>query len=237
MSSIHRSNASIMTLKEIMELGFVAGVSSYTYSSPVNNYTETNSTSKPDGWDGLLDLESMMMIKGSPQHTFTRPESSLTSSMKGELHSQIQGICDGGLASFCKTPSGHVAFDLSNLVSEYSRVDYTVDIYYDTKSSTPCREEKCLQSMENLLSKSSETVIDLSNIRRPPPPILEISEIQAPLDNILSLDVSAEEPRSLGFVKTDALSLETSSSAIILPWAATSKRHCIPALVSICYDK
>ncbi|XP_044842038.1 uncharacterized protein LOC123348574 [Mauremys mutica] len=236
MSSTQRSSTNLVTLKEILEHGFVAGASSCINFSPgISYYLETDSTSKPDAWDGILDLENT--TKGSSQLVLKWPES-LSSCVKGDLNCVTQGLCDGGLAYFCKTPSVPVTFDLSSVVSESnSRANSIIDVFCDAKSSTPCKEEKHPKSMENLLSKSSEITTEFSSLRKPPPPIWEISEIQAPLDNTLSLDASVEELRSLGSLKPDTPSLEKSVFAIALAWpGAATKRSYAPAFRSLSYD-
>ncbi|XP_039353802.1 uncharacterized protein LOC120380292 [Mauremys reevesii] len=235
MSSTQRSSTNLVTLKEILEHGFVAGASSCINFSPsISYYLETDSTSKPDAWDGILDLENT--TKGSSQLVLKWPES-LSSYVKGDLSCVTQGLCDGGLAYFCKTPSVPVTFDLSSVVSESnSRANSIIDVFCDAKSSTPCKEEKQPKSMENLLSKSSE-ITEFSSLRKPPPPIWEISEIQAPPDNTLSLDASVEELRSLGSLKPDTPSLEKSVFAIALAWpGAATKRSYAPAFRSLSYD-
>ncbi|XP_067410519.1 uncharacterized protein [Emydura macquarii macquarii] len=234
MSSTHRSSTNLVTLKEMLEHGFVAGASSYINFSPGSSYyVETDSTSKLDAWDGLLDLENT--TKGNSQLALKWP-GSLSSCVKGDLNCVTQGPGDGGLASFCKTPSVLVAFDLSSVASEPNRVHSIVDVFCNAKSSTPCKAEKHPKAMENSLSKSSE-ITDFSSLRKPAPPIWEISEIQAPLDNTLSLDASAEELRSLGSLKPDTSSLEKSVFAIALAWpGAATKRHYAPAFKCLSSD-
>ncbi|KGL77814.1 hypothetical protein N309_10703, partial [Tinamus guttatus] len=69
------------------------------------------------------------------------------------------GVSDGSLASFCKTPRDQILFDLSGPPPEplgrglgcHSMLDVV-----SQNTSTPCRTEKHLKPLENLLSKSTE---------------------------------------------------------------------------------
>ncbi|XP_059683408.1 uncharacterized protein LOC132318813 [Gavia stellata] len=226
MLSTKRHSTSILTIKEILEKGFVAGASSHTPSSPVHSYYMDNSSaSKPDTWELLMDLDNA--TKGSSLCVVKQSES-LSSCVKTDLHSLTQGISDLSLVCFCKTHHGQATFDLSGLPCEHpSRAGCLMDVA-SQNTSTPCKKEKHPKLLENLLSKSSELAGDLSTLGKTPAPRWEISAIKAPLDTSLSLDVSTEELRLLGCSKPDTPSLET-SVVVPLAWPGAFKRH--PTLI------
>ncbi|XP_067163959.1 uncharacterized protein [Apteryx mantelli] len=225
MLSTKRKSTSILTLKEILENGFVAGASSHSHSSPVHcYYMDSSSASKPDTWELLIDLDNT--AKGSSLYVVKQSES-LNSCVKTDLHGLTQGVSDSSLVSFCKTPHGQTVFDLSGLPTEHPSRGLGCHSMMDVVSqntSTPCKMEKHPKPLENLLSKSTELVTDISTLAKPPAPRWEISEIKAPLDTNLSLDISAEELRLLGCSKLDTPSLETSSIVIPLAWPGAFKR-------------
>ncbi|XP_074964696.1 uncharacterized protein LOC142064060 [Phalacrocorax aristotelis] len=226
MLSTKRHGTSILTVKEILENGFVAGVSSHTHSSPVQSYyMDDSSASKPDTWEFLIDLDNT--TKSSSPCVIKQSES-LSSCVKTDLHSLTQGVSDLSLVCFCKTNHSQAAFDLSNLPCEHrSRAGSLMDVA-SQNTSTPCKKEKCPKPLESLLSKSIELIGDVSTLGKMPAPGWEISAIKAPLDTSLSLDVSSEELRLLGCSKLDTPSLET-SVVIPLAWPGGFKRH--PTLI------
>ncbi|XP_064377877.1 uncharacterized protein LOC135330164 [Dromaius novaehollandiae] len=230
MLSTKKNSTSILTLKEILENGFVAGASSHSHSSPVHSYyMDSSSASKLNTWELFIDLDNT--AKGSSLYVVKQSES-LNSCLKTDLHGQTQGVSDSSLFSFCKTPHGQTVFDLSGLTSEHPNRGLGCHSMMDVvlqNTSTPCKTEKHSKPLENLLSKSTELVTDISTVGKPPAPRWEISEIKVPLDTNLSLDVSAEELRLLGCSKPDTPSLDTSSVVIPLAWPGAFKR--CPALI------
>ncbi|KAK4812763.1 hypothetical protein QYF61_020383 [Mycteria americana] len=226
MLSTKRHGTSILTIKEILENGFVTGASSHTHSSPVRSYYMDNSSaSKPDTWEFLMDLDDA--TKGSSLCVVKQSES-LSSCVKADRHSLTQGVSDLSLVCFCKTHRSQAAFDLSGLPCEHpSRAGCLMGMALQN-TSTPCKKEKHPKPLESLLSKSIELISDLSTLGKTPAPRWEISAIKAPLDTSLSLDVSTEELKLLGCSKPDTSSLET-SVAIPLAWPGAFKRH--PTLI------
>lgn len=221
MLSTKRRTASILTVKEILENGFVAAAPGCTHSSPVRSYyADSGTASRPSTWELLVDLESV--TKGSSLCVLKQPEV-LGSCVKAELQSLTQGSSDISLVCFCKTPYGHAASELSGLPSQAGCL---MDVA-SRNTSTPCKKEKHPKPLESLLSKSTEHLSDFPTPGKPPGPRWEISDIKAPLDASLSLDTSTEELRLLGCSKPDTPSLET-SVVIPLTWPCTFKRH--PAL-------
>lgn len=213
-----QSFESMLSLKDIMENGFLISSSSYSISPGSSSFLEMNSIPKCDVWDCTSNMQNV--VKGSSP-ALKSTECSL-STMKGDL----QVSCDGA-TSFCKTPLQPYAFDLSNVSSSNnSKVNSTVDVFSATKSSTPCKEEKSSKLTENMLLKSSEMNDETVFKKPPPPPMWEISGIQAALDNTLSLEGSLEDLGSLGSMKTDTPSLEMSHIAMPLGSNVVSiKRH------------
>ncbi|CAM9572171.1 unnamed protein product [Bubo scandiacus] len=221
MLSTKRHSTSILTIKEILENGFVARASSCTDSSPVcSYYMDNSSASKPDTWELLMDLDNA--TKGSSLCVVKQSES-LSSCVKTDLQGLTQSISDLSLVCFCKTHHGQAAFDLSGLPCEHpSTADCLMDVV-SQNTSTPCKKEKHPKLLESLLSKSTELVGDLSTLGKMPAPRWEISAIKAPLDTSLSLDVSTEELRLLECSKPDTPTLET-SVVIPLAWPGAFKR-------------
>lgn len=221
MLSTKRRSASILTLKEILENGFVAAPPGCTHPSPVcSYYADSGSASRPSTLELLVDLESV--TKSSSLCVLKQPEV-LGSCVKPDPHSLTQGSSDISLVCLCKTPYGHAASDLSGLPSQASCL---MDVA-SHNTSTPCKKEKHPKLLESLLSKSTEHLSDSSTPGKPPGPRWEISEIKAPLDTSLFLDTSTEELRLLGCSKPDTPSLET-SVVIPLTWPGAFRRH--PAL-------
>lgn len=202
MSFTQKSYSSLLLVDDIMENGFLMSSSCCSPSSSCS--LEMNSISR---FDSASNTEN---VKGSLVALKTA-ESSLNNG-KGDL----QVSCDG-VAFFCKTPVQPCTFDLSNLSSaNNSTANSMVDAFCDTKSSTPCKDEKLSKLAENVLLKSSDRN-DLSVFKKPlPPPVLEISGIQATLDNILPSEASLEELGSLAAMKPDTSSLEVSHAAVPL---------------------
>lgn len=222
MLSTTRHGTSTLTIKEILENGFVAGASSHTHSSPVcSYYMDSSNGSKPDTWELLMDLDSA--AKGSSLCVIKQSES-LSSCVKTDLHSLTQGISDLSLVCFCKTHHNQAAFDLSSLPCEHlSRAGCLMDVELQN-TSTPCKKEKHPKLLESLLSKSTELDGDLSTLGKMPGPRWEISAIKGPLDTSLCPDESTEELRLLGCSKPDTPSLET-SVVIPLAWPGAFKKH------------
>ncbi|XP_078508257.1 uncharacterized protein LOC144768459 [Lissotriton helveticus] len=155
-----------------------------------------------------------------------------------------------GLASICKTPVAPNAqlLDLSSLVSEHnSRFNNSiVDFFCDNKISTPCKckEEKPLpvESQDSKSLETSEVMIDLSGLQKPTPLVWELSEINLPFDNTLSLDTSVEEWRSPSSMVAECaspISVEKSSlaSAMSFNWTGTRpKKTTSLTFKSFAYD-
>ncbi|XP_042322078.1 uncharacterized protein LOC121930010 [Sceloporus undulatus] len=200
-----QSNASTLSLKDIMENGFLISSSSYNFSPGSSCLLEMNSIPRTEAWNKIQNMskDSSLSLKVT--------ETSLNG-MKNDL--QASG---DGAALFCKTPIQPYTFDLSNLSSaNNSKANSTVDVFCETKSSTPCKDDKVSKLTENMLLKSSE-MNDSATFKKPPaPPMWEISGIQATLDNTLSLETSIEELVSLGSMKTETPSLEMSHFAMPL---------------------
>lgn len=226
MLSTRKHGTSTLTIKEILENGFVAGAPSHAHSSPGHSYYMDNSSaSKPDTWELLMDSDNT--TKGSSLCVVKQSES-LSSSVKTDLQSVTHGVSDLSLVCFCKTHHGQATFDLSGLPCEHlSRAGCLMDMA-SQNTSTPCKKEKHPKLLENLLSKSTELISDLSTLGKTPAPRWEISAIKASLDTSLSLDVSTEELQLLGCSKLDMPSLET-SVVIPLAWPGAFKRH--PTLI------
>ncbi|XP_077191501.1 uncharacterized protein LOC143836277 isoform X2 [Paroedura picta] len=199
MSSTQKSYSSLLSIDDIMENGFLMSSSR---DSPGHSFSlEMNSISRSDSASNTENVKGSLLA--------VKPAESSLNNRKCDL----QVSCDG-VASFCKTPVQPCTFDLSNLGSaNNSTTNSMVDGFCDTKSSTPCKEEKLSKPVENALSKSSE-MNDLSVFKKPlPPPIWEISGIQATLDNTLPLEASMEELGSLTTVQPGTPSLEASQAA------------------------
>ncbi|KAJ7406513.1 hypothetical protein WISP_133522 [Willisornis vidua] len=224
MLSTQRHGSSTLTIKEILENGFVAGASSHSHSSPVQSYSrEFGSASKSDTWELLMDLNSTE--KGSFPCVVKQSES-LSSCVKTDLHSLTQGISDLSLVCHCKAHQGQATLELSGLPCEHpSRASCLMDVA-SQNTSTPCKKDKHSKPLESLLSMSSELVGDLSVLGKMPAPRWEISSIKSPLDASLSLDVSSEELRLLPCSKPDTPPLETS---VVIPWPDTFKKQ--PVLI------
>nr|XP_020656789.1 uncharacterized protein LOC110083031 [Pogona vitticeps]XP_020656790.1 uncharacterized protein LOC110083031 [Pogona vitticeps]XP_020656791.1 uncharacterized protein LOC110083031 [Pogona vitticeps] len=213
-----QSSESMLSLKDIMENGFLISSSSYSISPGSSSFLEMNSIPKSDAWDSANNMQNVVK-RSSPALKSTEYP---LNNMKGDL----QASCDGA-TSFCKTPLQPYAFDLSNVSSSNnSKVNSTVDVFCATKSSTPCKEDKSSKLTENMLLKSSE-MNDETIFKKPaPPPVWEISGIQATLDNTLSLEASLEDLGSLGSLKIDTPSLEMLHLAMPLASNGVStKRH------------
>lgn len=227
MLSTKQHGTGILTIREVLETGFVVGTSSHIHSSPVHHYyMDSSSASKPDTWELLPDPDNA--AKGSSLSVVKQSESQ-SSCVKTDLHSLTQGTSDLSLVCFCKIHHSHkAAFDLTGSPCEHpSRAGCLMGIM-SQNTSTPCKKEKHPVLLESLLSKSTELVSELSTLGKIPAPTWEISAIKAPLDTSLSLDVSTEELRLLGCSKSDTPSLET-SVVIPLAWPGAFKKH--PTLI------
>lgn len=202
-----------------METGFLIGTSSCSNSTGSSCFLEHNSSSKADAEDSASQV-----VKDRSQG-LKLMESSLNSA-KGNLLVSCDDVAT------CKTPILSCTFDLSNLSSaNNSKASSMVDVFCDNKYSTPCKDEKVAKLDENL-SKSTE-MNDLAVFKKPPPPPLwEISGIQATLDNnTLSLEASGEELGSLSMLKPDTPSLEMSHYQLqALENVTSAVRHLAPAL-------
>ncbi|XP_025024709.1 uncharacterized protein LOC112541064 [Python bivittatus] len=200
-----QSHRSTLSLKDILDNGFLISASSCSHSPSSSLFLDMNSVPKSELWDSTNYIHNIS--KGNTL-TIKVTESSL-GSVKGDL----QTSCDSG-TSFCKTPFQPSAFDLSNFSANNSKANPIVNTFHDTKSSTPCKEDKASVLTENMILKNSE-MSDFVVFKKPlPPPIWEISGIQATLDNTLSLEASLEDTGSLGCMKTDTPSLEVSHFAM-----------------------
>ncbi|XP_029468301.1 uncharacterized protein LOC115097028 [Rhinatrema bivittatum] len=233
-----------LPITDIMENGFVAGISSVDNSS-LDSFHIVANTPKTESWDSNLDSN---ILKSTSQPILKASESSLfTSSNGGDMPSQA--VSNYSLASLCKTPvalAPHI-FDLSSLASEHnSRLkNSVVDLFGDNKISTPCKEEKNPKLMETQASKSLESsaaLIDLSGLLKPAPLIWEISEITSALDNTLSLEASIEEMRSptcsVEYNKAKALEMSSLAAAMCYPWTGVKPRkNCDLAFESFSYEK
>lgn len=189
-----QSRHSTLSLKDILDNGFLMSASSNSNSPGSSLFLDMNRAAKSEDWDSKGTTLNIKVTESS------------SGSMKGDL----QTSCDSG-TSFCKTPFQPSAFDLSNLSSaNNSKANSLVNTYHDTKSSTPCREDKASVLTEHMILKSSEMSDDVVFKKPLQPPIWEISGIQATVDNSLSLEASLEDTGSLGCIKTDTPSLERS---------------------------
>ncbi|XP_003226341.2 uncharacterized protein LOC100565258 [Anolis carolinensis] len=197
-----QSSASTLSLKDIMENGFLISSSRYSFSSGSSCLLEMNSIPRTEAWNSASNMQN------------TSKDSSLAlkvaESSSNGMKSDLQASCDGAAS----TPVQLFAFDLSNLGSANSKSNSTTDVFSETKSSTPCKEDKVSKLTENMLLKSSE-LNDSATFKKPlPPPVWEISGIQAAIDQTLSLEASIEELGFLGSMKTD---IETSHFTVSLP--------------------
>ncbi|KAF7240870.1 RNA-directed RNA polymerase [Varanus komodoensis] len=203
-----QSSTSSLSLKDIMEKGFLIGASGYSISPGSSCFLEINSLPKSDAWDSVNNIQNL--TKSSPLAL------KVTESPLNTVKGNLQVSCDGG-TSFCKSPIQSCTFDLSNPSSANNcEANATGHTFCNTKSSTPCKEVKLSKLTENMLLKSSEMNDGAIFKKPPPPPVWEISGIQATLDNTLPLEASLEELGSLGSMKTDTPSLEMSHFAIPL---------------------
>lgn len=192
-----QSRHSTLSLKDILDNGFLMSASSNSNSPGSSLFLDMNCAPKSEDWDNKGPLN----VK-------------VTESSSGSMKGDLQTSCDSG-TSFCKTPFQPSAFDLSNLSSaNNSKANSLVNTYHDTKSSTPCREDKASVLTEHMILKNSEMSDDVVFKKPLQPPIWEISGIQATVDNSLSLEASLEDTGSLGCIKTDTPSLERSHFAM-----------------------
>ncbi|RMB95613.1 hypothetical protein DUI87_27724 [Hirundo rustica rustica] len=222
MLSTQRHSTSILTRKEILENGFLASSSSHSHSSPVlSYYTDSSSAFKPDTWELPVDLDNT--ASGSPVCVAKQAES-LSSCVKTELHSLTQGISDLSLVCCCKAHRGQATFELSGLPCEHPSRDDCLMNVASQNTSTPCKKDKNPKPLESLLFKSSELVGDTSALGNVPVPGWDISAIKSFMDTSMSLDVSTEELRLLGYPKPDTSSLEA-PVVIPLAWPGAFKKH------------
>lgn len=220
MLSTRRHSTSILTRKEILENGFLAGSSSHSHSFPVlSYYTDSSSASKQDTWELPMDLDNT--VSGSSLCVVKQVES-LTSCVKTELHSLTQSISDLGFVCFCKAHHGQATFEVSGLPWEHPSRDGRLMNVVSQKISTPCKP------LQSLLFKGSELVGDLSALGKVPTPRWDISTVKSFMDTSMSLDVSTEELRLLGCSKPATSSLET---PVVIPLACPGafKKH--PTLI------
>lgn len=185
-----------------------------------------------------------MSINSTSFHSFCAENSSalkrfaMAESTKLVADEMQKGLgASDGLASICKTPVAPnvPVLDLSSLASEHnSRFNNSiVDFFCDNKISTPCKckEKKPLplESQDSKLLDTSEVMIDLSGLQKPTPLVWELSEINLPFDNTLSLDTSIEEWRSPSSMVAECaspISMEKSSlaSAMSFNWTGARPR-------------
>ncbi|XP_013908188.1 PREDICTED: uncharacterized protein LOC106538262 [Thamnophis sirtalis] len=191
-----QSSPSTLSLKDILDNGFLMSDSHNSKSPGSSLFLDMNRAPKSEDWDN----------KGTTLNV--KDTESSSGSMKGDLQTSY----DSG-TSFCKTPFQPSVFDLSNSANT-SKANSLVNAYHDTKSSTPCREDKASVLNEHMILKSSEMSDDVVFKKPLQPPIWEISGIQATVDNSLSLEASLEDTGSPGCIKTDTPSLERSHFAM-----------------------
>ncbi|XP_068890383.1 uncharacterized protein [Aphelocoma coerulescens] len=219
MLSTRRHSASILTRKEILENGFLAGSSSHSHSFPVlSYYMDSSSASKLDTWELPVDLDG---TASSSSLCVVKQVESLSSCVKTELHSLTQSISDLSLVCFCKAHHGHATFEVSGLPREHpSRDGHLMNV--SQKTSTPCKP------LESLLFKGPGLVGDLSALGKVPTPRWDISTVKSFMDTSTSLDVSTEELRLLGCSKPATSSLDT---PVVIPLACPGafKKH--PTLI------
>ncbi|XP_048819141.1 uncharacterized protein LOC125701304 isoform X1 [Lagopus muta] len=195
---------SILTIKDLLDNGFVTGASGHTHFSPVcSYYLNSSSAPKQSAWELLADADTM---RGSPVCMVAQP---MDSGVRAGLSSS-----DLSFLSFCRSPFGPAVFDLPAVPCELPAGPGCLLDMTSRNTSTPCKARRSLQ--ERALSHSTELLSDLLSPGKPPAARWEISEIKPPLDTSLPLDMSF-----LGCSKPDISPLGT---PVVLP-VSWPRRH------------
>lgn len=188
---------STLTIKDLLDNGFVAGASGHTHFSPVYSYyLDSSSAPKQSTWELLADVDT---TRGSPVCMVAQP---MGSGVRAGL-----GSSDLSFLSFCRSPSSPAILNLSAVPCELPAGPGSLLDVTSRNTSTPCKAGKRLK--ERALSHSTELLSDLLSPGKPPVSRWEISDIKPPLDASLPLDVSL-----LGCSKLDMSLLGT---PVVLP--------------------
>lgn len=188
---------STLTIKDLLDNGFVAGASGHTHFSPVYSYyLDSSSAPKQSTWELLADVDT---TRGSPVCMVAQP---MGSGVRAGL-----GSSDLSFLSFCRSPSSPAILNLSAVPCELPAGPGSLLDVTSRNTSTPCKAGKRLK--ERALSHSTELLSDLLSPGKPPASRWEISDIKPPLDASLPLDVSL-----LGCSKLDMSLLGT---PVVLP--------------------
>lgn len=188
---------STLTIKDLLDNGFVAGASGHTHFSPVYSYyLDSSSAPKQSTWELLADVDT---TRGSPVCMVAQP---MGSGVRAGL-----GSSDLSFLSFCRSPSSPAILNLSAVPCELPAGPGSLLDVTSRNTSTPCKAGKRLK--ERALSHSTELLSDLLSPGKPPASRWEISDIKPPLDASLPLDVSL-----LGCSKLDTSLLGT---PVVLP--------------------
>lgn len=199
---------SILTIKDLLDNGFVAGASGHAHFSPVcSYYLDSSSAPKQSTWELLADVDT---TRGSPVCMVAQP---MGSGVRAGL-----GSSDLSFLSFCRSPSGPAILDLSAVPCELPAGPGCLLDVTSRNTSTPCKAGRRLK--ERALSHSTELLSDLLSPGKPPAARWEISEIQPPLDASLPLDVSF-----LGYSKPDTSLLGT---PVVVPLSWPRRHMALP---------
>ncbi|OXB69753.1 UNVERIFIED_CONTAM: hypothetical protein H355_001822 [Colinus virginianus] len=188
---------SILTIKDLLDNGFVAGSFGHAHFSPVcSYYLDSSSAPRQSTWELLPDADT---TRGNSACVATQ---SVGSGVRAG-----RGSSDLSFFSFCKSLSGPAVLDLSAVPCELpAGPDCSLDVA-SRNTSTPCKAGRCLRESTELLS-------DLPSPGKPPAPRWEISEIKPPLD--ASFDVS--------FAGCSKLDVSLLGTPVVVP-AAWPRRH------------
>ncbi|XP_072206328.1 uncharacterized protein [Excalfactoria chinensis] len=192
---------STLTIKDLLDNGFVAGASGHAHFSPVYSYyLNSSSVPKQSTLELLTDVDT---TRGSPVCMVAQP-----------MGSGVRGSSDLSFFSFCRSPSSPAILNLSAVPCELPAGPGSLLDVTSRNTSTPCKAGRRLK--ERALSHSTELLSDLSSPGRPPASRWEISEIKPSLDASLPLDVSF-----LGCSKLDTSLLST---PVVVP-VSWPRRH------------
>ncbi|XP_019477721.1 uncharacterized protein LOC104914002 isoform X2 [Meleagris gallopavo] len=142
---------SILTIKDLLDNGFVAGASGHTHFSPVcSYYLDSSSAPKQSAWELLADADT---TRDSSVCMVAQP---MGSGVRAGLSSS-----DLSFLSFCKSPSGPAILDLSAVPCELPAGPGCLLDVTSRNTSTPCKARKSLK--ERALSHSTELLSDLQS--------------------------------------------------------------------------